>query len=190
MKLNLSCIDDKMNLDSKKRFSLQNRMALKKEGLKQRISDYFRSKAKYISKHCMQADKHNIALAITSGIFIGIIPFFGVPLILATAFGLAFRLNQVILQSVHFLVAPLQVLLFYPFITAGKWVFGLHETLGISLKEVPAFIYSNTGEFFQHYLKVFLAGTAIWLVVSVLVGFGLYKYIKWFLEKKMKKVIV
>lgn len=165
-------------------------MALKKEGLRRKMIDYYRRKAVYISKHCMHADKHSLALAITSGIFIGIIPMFGMPLILATAFGLAFRLNQVILQSVHFLVAPLQVLLFYPFITVGRWVFGLHDTLGISFNEVPAYIFSHTGVFLQHYLKVFLAGTAIWLVVSVMVGFGLYRYIKWFLEKKMKKALV
>jgi uncharacterized iron-regulated membrane protein len=72
----------------------------------------------------------------------------------------------------------------------GKWLFGLHDTLGIGLKQVPGYIFSHTGHFFQHYLKIFLAGTAVWLIISMITGFAMYRYIKWALEKNLNKVFV
>src|ERR1035437_1092179 len=72
---------------------------------------------------CFDTDPEKTALALTIGIFVGIIPVLGITLISITLLGFAFRLKQVILQTTHLLIAPLQILFIPLFLKAGQWLF-------------------------------------------------------------------
>lgn len=153
-------------------------------GFYNKISQFYKARIAQVNHYCTHPDKHRTALAIASAICIGITPLFGFTFVLATVFGLVFRLNQFIMQGVHILVSPLQVLLFYPFMQAGKILLGLNETITINFKNLPQFIYNHPEEFMQHYLQLFLAGTTVWILVSVSVGYCIYCYVRWKLGRK------
>jgi uncharacterized protein (DUF2062 family) len=151
------------------------------------ICSFYRNKIEQLSLYCGLPDKHKTAFAIASAICLGITPIFGFTLLLVTVFGLVFRLNQFVMQAVHIMVSPLQVLLFFPFMQAGKWMFGLKETTVIKFEDLPGYIYHNSSEFIHQYLRVFLAGTIIWFLVSLVSGYCIYRYIWWRLGESSTK---
>lgn len=142
-----------------------------------RIFRIYKARWATLVRHCSSLDKHKMAFAITLSALIGITPLFGLTFIMATGLGLAFRLNQVIMQSVHMIMSPLQFLLFYPFIKSGELVFGLNSNLNIPVKQIPSYIYNHTQEFFSNYLKIFLAGGLVWIAFSIITGYLLYQLI-------------
>lgn len=157
----------------------QKRIRVSGFGFFSKISQFYKAKISQMSHYCMHPDKHKTALAIASAVCIGITPLFGFTFILTTVFGLVFRLNQFIMQGVHILVSPLQMLLFFPFMEAGKSLFGIQETIVINFKNLPEYIYNHSDAFIHHYLQLFLAGTTIWILVSVSFGYCIYSYIRW-----------
>jgi uncharacterized protein (DUF2062 family) len=141
------------------------------------ILNFYKAQLSILIKSCTTLDKQKTAFAITSAILIGITPLFGFTFILATGFGLAFRLNQVIMQTVHLMMSPFQFLLFYPFIKIGKMVFNLHGQFDIPIKEIPDYIRHHTQEFIAGNLKIFLAGGFVWAALSMIVGYLVYKLV-------------
>lgn len=64
-----------------------------------------------------------LAISVAFGCVLGIIPFLGVTTLLCAFASLLFRLNMGVIQIVNYLVYPLQLLLFIPFVKAGVYVF-------------------------------------------------------------------
>ncbi|HEX9078266.1 MAG TPA: DUF2062 domain-containing protein [Desulfuromonadaceae bacterium] len=64
-----------------------------------------------------------LALTFCLGIAIGILPILWGTMILCAVCGHIFRLNQVALQTVNYLVYPLQIVLFVPFCLLGARLF-------------------------------------------------------------------
>jgi hypothetical protein len=71
-----------------------------------------------------------------------------------------FRLNHLVVQSLNLLLAPVQLLLIYPFIKAGNLVFaGSH---------VFNRIFTYTGEWtFLKFLELITGGVIVWFILSV-----------------------
>ena len=84
-----------------------------KLSLLQKLTHKYKQLFELIKQQCLETNSKKTALALTLGIFIGIIPIYGITFITISAVGFLFRLNQIILQTVHILVSPLQ-LLFIP----------------------------------------------------------------------------
>jgi uncharacterized protein (DUF2062 family) len=120
-------------------------------------------------------DPKKTAFAVAAAICIGTIPLFGLTFITAVCFGLIFRLNQFIMQAVHILMSPLQIIFFYPFVRAGQFVFGLDSALTMPVKQIPDYIFNHTCEFISKYLKVMMAATCIWLIASLIAGYIIYR---------------
>ena len=80
-----------------------------------------------------------IALSLTLGIVLGIIPVLGSTTLLCTLAALLFRLNLPAIQIVNFVIYPIQLAFLLPFYRAGEWLFNA-EHLPISVQEIVAMI--------------------------------------------------
>jgi uncharacterized protein (DUF2062 family) len=101
-----------------------------------------------------------IALSIAFGAVLGSMPFIGVTTTLCFVVALVFRLNPVAIQLVNYLMYPVQLVLFVPFIRAGEKVFHAHH-LAISIAQVEQLIHANTVQAIQ------TLWTALWHAVTV-----------------------
>jgi len=78
-----------------------------------------------------------IALTVGVGLAIAVIPIVGVTTILSLLAAWALRLNQPIIQAINWSSYALQLLLIFPFIRLGEWIFGAPR-LSLSLEELLA----------------------------------------------------
>jgi Uncharacterized protein conserved in bacteria (DUF2062) len=83
-----------------------------------------------------------IALSIALGAVLGIFPVLGSTTILCAAAAFVLRLNLPAIQAVNFLVYPLQLILFLPFLQAGSRITGA-APVTLSMKEVFGMIKSD-----------------------------------------------
>ncbi len=106
-----------------------------------------------------------LALTFAFGACIGIIPLLGTTMLLCAGVALWFRLNPAVIQVVNYLVYPLQLLLFIPFLKAGAELFGMaafQASLGQILAGFKAQPWTTIVEFF----RVNMAGLAVWTLIS------------------------
>ena len=150
-------------------------------GIFSRITNFYKTQFNNMVGYCTKLDKRKTAFAIALAICVGITPLFGLTFLLVTSFGLIFKLNQFILQSVHIMVSPLQILFFYPFMRTGKFVFGLHNEMQIPVKQIAYYIYNHTGDFLNQYLKIFMAGIVVWIMFSIFMGYIIFRIILMYL---------
>lgn len=107
-----------------------------------------------------------IALSMAVALCVSAIPVLGVTTALCFAAAFAFRLNIAVMQAVNWLATPLQIALLVPFYSAGAHVFGLADTMS-SADAIAASFRESPAGFFSEMWKQTLAGSAIWLVVSL-----------------------
>ena len=101
-----------------------------------------------------------IALSIAFGAVLGSMPFFGVTTALCFLIAYVLRLNPVAIQLVNYLMYPVQLALFLPFIRAGEKLF--HERhLAISLAQLQHLVQANMMQ------SVRILWTALWHAVTV-----------------------
>ena len=118
------------------------------------------------------ASAEKLALALAIGLVVGVFPVLGTTAILCTIAAMALRLNLVAVQTVHYAVTPLQVLLIIPFVRVGEHVVGAAPqplTIGGGLQLIQAGI----GPAIVKLWSAILHGIAGWLVVAPLaLGLG------------------
>lgn len=68
----------------------------------------------------MGVSPEKLALSVALGATIGIIPVLGVTTMLCAGLAIVFRMNPVSIQLVNYLIYPLQLLLFIPFLSLGQ----------------------------------------------------------------------
>ena len=64
-----------------------------------------------------------LALTVTLGLIIGILPLVWGTSIICAILALLFGLNQAGIQAANYLVYPVQIFLFFPFYRIGAWIF-------------------------------------------------------------------
>ena len=102
----------------------------------------------------------NLALSLTVGICLALFPVIGMTFLLGLMVAIVFRLNHLIVQSLNLLLAPVQLLLIYPFIKAGNLVFAGSRVFNN--------IFSYTGEWtFLKFLEMITGGVIVWFILSV-----------------------
>ncbi|MBT5550318.1 MAG: DUF2062 domain-containing protein, partial [Nitrospina sp.] len=67
-------------------------------------------------------DPSKLALALTSGALIGIFPVLGIATVVCGGVAVFFRLNHPAIQLANYIVFPMQIVLFFPFLTIGEAV--------------------------------------------------------------------
>jgi uncharacterized protein (DUF2062 family) len=104
-----------------------------------------------------------LALTLALGFALGCIPVIGIPTALCLVVALGLRLNIPAIQAANYAAMPLQVVLIFPFLRMGGWMFAsaTHPSLNIALiQQSPLKALLASGS---------LAGEALaaWLVTAV-----------------------
>jgi len=114
-----------------------------------------------------------IALSIALGAVLGIFPVLGSTTLLCAAAALVLRLNLPAIQVVNFLIYPLQLILFLPFLQMGSRITRAARVT-LSMKEVFGMIKSDPWSLIKMLWTASLGAIAIWLVISPLVIAAVY----------------
>ena len=112
----------------------------------------------------------NMALSLATGICLALFPVIGITALLGLVAALSFRLNHVIVQTLNVILAPVQLLLIYPFIKAGNVIFASSQVFK------KMFTYSGDWTFLK-FLEMITGGVLVWLFLSVLTGPVLYFFL-------------
>ncbi|SIT79536.1 DUF2062 domain-containing protein [Pontibacter indicus] len=116
---------------------------------------------------------HKLAVTVSLGTVVGILPFFGVTTVLGTALAARFRLNIAATVLISYLVHPLQLVLIIPFIKAGIFMFGLDD-LKITLDELIAMFRLDWLDALNKLWMANLAAVSAWAILAIPVGGLLY----------------
>ena len=122
-------------------------------------------------KQGMTAEK--IALTLTLGLSVGIIPLMGFTTIVLALLALTFRLNIVAIQAVHYAISFIQIALFVPFLKLGQFIFqapGLPFDMNNLLKMLQTHFVDTFLSIWQYYLM----GIVPWIVVAIPLGLAIY----------------
>ncbi len=122
---------------------------------------------------CLKTDPKKTALAITLGTTLGIMPVIGFTFILITFAGFIFRLNQVILQTIHILVSPLQIILIPVFVKAGQVLFQSSHEIMIQNSGNPVPL--NFFQLISQFGHLIVYGLIVWVLFSGIFGYILYR---------------
>ena len=122
-----------------------------------------------------------IALSLAFGIGLGIFPVVGTTMILCTLAAVAWRLNLIAIQAVHFAMTPLQLLLIIPFVHLGERVLhAKHEHL--SVRASLDLLSSGSEQAMTVLRDALLHAVLGWLVVGPVVIYVLYRALAPLLE--------
>ena len=113
-----------------------------------------------------------LAVAVTLGICLGIIPLLGATSILCMLAAFSFRLNMAAIQTVNYIIYPLQLLLYIPFLKAGAYIGG--QEFKYSLSDITTMVYDHPWETIQKFFVINMYAILLWLLVVVVVYFVFY----------------
>src|SRR5688500_9857663 len=107
-----------------------------------------------------------MALTLALGTVIGIIPAFGLTTVICTFLGLRLRLNLAAFILVSYLVQPLQLVLFIPFIQAGVSLLGF-ENFQMSVGQVISLFKNDWIGALSQLWQANLAAVLAWLLSAL-----------------------
>jgi uncharacterized protein (DUF2062 family) len=136
-------------------------------------------------KQGMTAEK--IALTLTLGLCIGIMPLMGFITIILALLAMIFRLNMVAIQAVHYAISFVQIVLFIPFLKLGQFIFGLPE-LPFNIDNVLKMLKSSFFDTFLSIWQVNLMGLVVWLVIAIPSGILIYHLSLAFFTRQKRKM--
>jgi uncharacterized protein (DUF2062 family) len=129
---------------------------------------------------------HQLSLALTMGIIFGVIPFPGTNTIILTVIALSFNLNMVIVQLTNYVVYPLQLILYLPFIRLGKYI---GNRPSISPHQVMDIMKANWLSGIEKLWDIQLWAIISWALVSIPVSYLLYRLLRDWIEKIKNRLI-
>lgn len=107
-----------------------------------------------------------LALCIVLGVVLGTAPVIGSTTILCAAAAVLLGLNQPLIQTVNYLVYPLQFAMIIPFIRAGEWVFSAPR-LHMSAREIAAAVARDPLAAISAFWNVTIQALVAWLLFGV-----------------------
>ena len=114
------------------------------------------------------------ALTLTLGFYLSLFPVVGSTTFLCLLATFLFRLNPFIIQGVNFFLFPIQMMLMFPFLKAGRMLFFTRKDLlpAASLKQL---MHVDGWDSFYYLFESLIGGIAMWGIFSAITGFLLYK---------------
>jgi uncharacterized protein (DUF2062 family) len=111
-------------------------------------------------------DPSSLSLALTSGALIGIFPILGIATVVCGGVAAFFRLNHPAIQLANYIVFPMQIALFFPFLTVGETVSGhsLDEISKTKLVETMDLGFLPAVQELTHYFMLASLGWTLTLV--------------------------
>jgi uncharacterized protein (DUF2062 family) len=127
-----------------------------------------------------------LALTVALGVVCGLFPIVGSTTILCVVVALAFRLNMAVIQLINYFMAPVQLVLFIPFVQLGAWMFNTNP-LPYTVTEVVEIVMSEPLRGMEMFWVAALLGIATWAlfvlpVFAILYG-GMYFLFKKFTSR-------
>lgn len=114
-----------------------------------------------------------LAWSLTLGLVIGVFPIIGTCNIIMTFVALRYKLNLALMIAVSYLVYPIQIALFIPFVRLGEGLFGVTHS-GLTWEIVKASLQQNIWETLRGFSGTLLYASVGWLILSIPVGVMLY----------------
>jgi uncharacterized protein (DUF2062 family) len=114
-----------------------------------------------------------IALSIALGVALGIFPVLGSTTLLCAGAALVLRLNLPAIQLVNYLIYPLQLILFLPFLKAGSRIVG-SRPVSLTLGEIFSLMKTDLWGLIKTLWTASLGAMALWLVIAPLLGAAVY----------------
>ena len=127
-----------------------------------------------------------MAMSISLGTFIGVLPLFGISTALVTALAIWFRLNIPIAVFITYAVSPLHVLLIIPFIRLGELFYGVEHSL-ITVSAIKQAFQSDIFNALKDLAFQIFCGLTGWLAAGIpsalVLFFILYQSILFFRKR-------
>lgn len=114
-----------------------------------------------------------LALSIALGLTLGVIPVLGSTSILCFLAAVLLRLNLPAIQSVNFLVYPLQLVLLVPFIRIGEWIFAA-PPIQITLAGIVRLIRADVWNAIATLSTATIHALVAWLALGSLASLVIY----------------
>ena len=116
---------------------------------------------------------HRLALSLSLGITIGIIPFYGLTTFIISLIVIGLRLNFAAAQLAHYIVHPIQIALFVPFFKLGELFH--NDALPGSIKQFIHLIKTDFWGTVHDFWMANLSAIAIWSIIAIPLGIILYR---------------
>jgi uncharacterized protein (DUF2062 family) len=127
-----------------------------------------------------------LAVTVALGMVIGIMPLFGPITLLCTVVSMRFKLNLPALLLICYLMGPLHIVLYIPFIQLGLAIFEL-TTFQLTMEEVMKLFAEDWLQALKTVWLANLAGVLVWLVLAAPLTFFIYLIALPILKKLMKR---
>lgn len=114
-----------------------------------------------------------IALTVAIGAVLGVFPMLGSTTLLCTAAAVILRLNLPAIQMVNYLMYPLQLILFLPFLQAGSRLLRARPVT-MSLGEIFAMMKSDLWGLIKILWTASLGAMALWLMLAPIAAAAIY----------------
>ena len=127
-----------------------------------------------------------LAQSVAFGMVLGSLPVIGITTSLCLLAATIFKLNHVAIQTVNYLVYPIQIALIIPFLRMGEWLF---DVAPASL-DIKVMIFEFRNEFLlsiQKYGMTAMRGVAAWAIVAPVSFLFIFFVSKILFEKLLKK---
>lgn len=110
-----------------------------------------------------------IAFTVSLGALLSVFPIFGVTTALCAVSAWLLRLNQPLMQLVNALLAPVHILLLYPYYRAGERLLGREPAPLLAVTELAERFAQSPKQFVLDYGMIAVGGAVVW-VISALVA--------------------
>lgn len=134
----------------------------------------------------MGVSPRELAIAVSLGIILGIIPVLGVTTILCSIPVFLFRLNMAAIQIANWVVYPFQLLFYIPFIHFGQKLFG-RDLLPFSVSEIIQMVRADFWDAFGRFWLAHLMGVCVWLLASIPLYFLSFYFFRFVFRRLTKK---
>jgi uncharacterized protein (DUF2062 family) len=126
-----------------------------------------------------------LAAGISLGLVLGIIPFVGINTALCAILAYVLRINMAVIQLVNYIVYPLQILLFIPFIKLAIYLFGVNPMpypIEIVWDKLQSAFLQTIGEIW--WANMF--GVLLWMIVAPFLFMAVFFGSKYLIQKYHK----
>ena len=127
-----------------------------------------------------------LSLTLTLGIIVGIMPFMLVGTYLLLVLAIIFRLNVPIIQLINHAAIAGKIVLFVPFLKLGQLIFNSSE-IPFELSEILGHLRVEFWETFSTVWQVSLSGLIAWFIISIPIGYIIYRTSILFFTRKQNK---
>lgn len=139
------------------------------------INNSFRKSRNLLLKHLAGCSTRK-SISLTVGFYLSLFPIVGTTTVLCLLVSSVFKLNHYIVQTLNVLMSPIQLLMVFPFVKAGRMLFfkGKNVLPDLSLQNWLA---ADTWDKFFYLLESAIVGIIAWGIFYISTGFVLYQLI-------------